>query len=181
QADALGRIKYLSMGLEKLILRGTYNTELRIVSPAGQGIASVVTISEVRGELIDLLLKEFQIGLAIEGDRERQIRQILVEALNRQGFSVSEEKQNVGVVIRGRVEFNRFEPQDSDWKYVRWKVFFDMFDSQSGVIFGSVSKNGKEGHLSVPQAEERALEKIRRLIGSDIVRELKSYILLQKD
>ncbi|MEE8541551.1 MAG: LPP20 family lipoprotein [Desulfobacterales bacterium] len=181
QADALRRIKYLSMGLEKLILRDTYNTELGIVSPAGQGIASVVSITEVRGELIDLLLNEFQIGLAIDGNRERQIRQILVEALNRQGFSVTEDKQNASVVIRGRTEFNRFEPQDSDWKYVRWKVFFDMIDSQSGVIFGSVSKNGKEGHLSFPQAEERALEKIRRLIESDIARELKSYILIQKD
>ena len=181
QADALRRIKSLSLGLEKLILRDTYNTELRIVSPAGQGIASVVSISEVRGDLIDLLLNEFQIGLAIEGDRERQIRQILGEALNRQGFSVTEDKQNAGVVIRGRMEFKRFEPQDSDWKYVRWKVFFDMVDRQSGVIFGSVSKNGKEGHLSFPQAEERALEKIRRLIGSDIARDLKSYILIQKD
>jgi len=181
QTDALRRIKYLSMGLEKLILRDTYNTELRIVSPAGQGIASVVSITEVRGELIDLLLNEFQIGLAIEGNRERQIRRILVEALNRQGFSVTEDKQKASVVIRGRMEFNRFEPQDSDWKYVRWKVFFDMVDRQSGVIFGSVSKNGKEGHLSFPQAEERAVEKIRRLIGSDIARDLKSYILIQKD
>ncbi len=181
QADALRRIMSLSMGLEKLIVRDTYNTELRIVNPAGQGIASAVSITEVRGDLIDLLLNEFQIGLAIEGDRVRQIRQILVEALNRQGFSVTEDKQNASVVIRGRMEFNRFEPEDSDWKYVRWKVFFDMFDRQSGVIFGSVSKNGKDGHLSFPQAEERALGKIRQLIGTDIVRDLKSYILIKKD
>ena len=181
QPDTLRRIKSLSMGLEKLILRDTYNTELRIVNPAGQGIASVVSITEVRGELIDLLLNEFQIGLAIEGDRVRQIRQIIVEALNREGFSVSEDKQNAAVVIRGRMEFNRFEPQDSDWKFVRWKVFFDMLDRQSGVIFGSASKNGKEGHLSFPQAEERALAKIRQLIGSDIARELKSYILIKND
>ncbi len=181
QTDPLRRIKHLSMGLEKLILRDTYNTELRIVSPVGQGIASVVSITEVRRELIDLLLNEFQIGLAIEGDRVRQIRQILVEALNRLGFSVTEDKQNARIVIRGGVEFNRFEPEDSDWKYVRWKVFFDMVDRQSGVIFGSVSKNGKEGHLSFPQAEERAVGKIHRLIGSDIAKDLKSYILIQKD
>ncbi len=181
QTDALRSIKSLSMGLEKLILRDTYNTELRIVSPAGQGIASLVSITQVRGELIDLLLNEFQIGLAIEGDRVRQIRPILVEALNRQGFLVTEDKQSASIVIRGRVEFNRFEPQDSDWKYVRWKVFFDMVDRQSGVIFGSVNKNGKEGHLSFPQAEERAVGKIRRLIGSDIAADLKSYILIQKD
>ena len=177
QVDQLLKIKYLNMGLEKLILRDVYDTELRIVNPAGHGIESAVSIAEVRKELIGILLRDFQIALTVEGNRAVQIRQILVEALNQLGFSVAGDHQKASVLVRGRIEFKPSGQQASEWKFVRWSSYFDLVDLQSGAIFGSVHKNGKEGHLTYMQAEERAVRKLRQGLVADIAKDLKGYIL----
>ncbi|NNK86594.1 MAG: hypothetical protein HKO91_13695, partial [Desulfobacterales bacterium] len=46
-------------------------------------------------------------------------------------------------------------------------------------VFGSIKKTGKEGHLNLTQAEERAVRKIRKILATDIADDITKYIYSQ--
>ncbi len=179
QTDKLSKIKHLKTGVEEYILRDAYNTELRIVNPSGQGIPSRVSFAALKKELSEALLRDFFIAVSVSGSRANEIRQALVEAFNQKGFSVSEDISRASVLARGNIEINPIEQKSSEWKFVRWKAYFDLVDQQGGAVFGSVKKTGREGHLTIPQAEERAVRKMRKLLSTEIAEDMTKFIFTQ--
>ncbi|MDX2440395.1 MAG: LPP20 family lipoprotein [Desulfobacterales bacterium] len=179
EKDKLIQIKYLNTCIEKHIIRQAYNTELRIVTRSGEGIPPSISFTEIKKQLTDILLRDFLIALSVKGTRSSDIREALVEALNKKGFSVSDDFANASVVVRGNVNIRPFEQGSSEWKFVRWKAYFDLVDQQGGAVFGSIKKTGKEGHLNVSQAEERAVRKIRKILATDIADDITKYIYSQ--
>ena len=179
EEDKLSKIKGLKACIRKYILREAYDAELRIVNPSGEGIAPPVNFTEIKNRLNDILLRDFLIALSIKGSKAKEIQEALVEALNQNGFSVSEDMDKVSVIVRGTIKINPIDRKTSDWKYVRWNVYIDLVDQKGGAVFGSVNKTGREGHLSLPQAENKAVRKIRKTVTTDIAEELKQYIFSQ--
>jgi len=179
EKDKLIQIKYLNTCIEKHTIRQAYNTELRIVTRSGEGIPPSISFTEIKKQLTDILLRDFLIALSVKGTRSSDIREALVEALNKKGFSVSDDFANASVVARGNVNIRPFEQGSSEWKFVRWKAYFDLVDQQGGAVFGSIKKTGKEGHLNVSQAEERAVRKIRKILATDIADDITKYIYSQ--
>jgi hypothetical protein len=179
ETDKLAKIKNLKTSVEQYILRDTYNTELRIVNPSGKGMPSQVSFFEMKRQLSDALLRDFFIAVSINGSRAKEIRQALVEALNQQGFSVSEDPSRASVLARGSVEINPIKQKASEWKFVRWKAYFDLVDQRGGAVFGSVKKSGREGHLSFPQAEERAVRKMHKILAAEIAEDMTNFIFTQ--
>jgi len=177
--DKLTQIQYLNTCIEKFIIRMVYNAELRIVSRSGEGIPPTVRFTEIKKQLTDILLRDFLIALSVKGTRSSDIKEALVEALNKKGFSVSDDFASASVVVRGNVNIRPFEQGSSEWKFVRWKAYFDLVDQQGGAVFGSIKKTGKEGHLNVSQAEERAVRKIRKILATDIADDITKYIYSQ--
>ena len=179
ETDKLSRIKYLKASVEEYILRDAYNTELRIVNPSGQGIPSAVSFTDLKRQLSDTLLRDFFIAVSVKGSRAIEIRQALIEALNQKGFSVLDDLGRASVLARGTVEINPIKQESSEWKFVRWKAYFDLVDQQGGAVFGSVKKTGREGHLTVSQAEERAVRKMRKLLAAEIAQDMTKFIFTQ--
>ncbi len=177
QQDKLGQVQNLQLCVRKHILRQAYDTELRIVSSDGRGIPQAVSFMEIKNRLNAVLLRDFFIALSIRGIRADEIQRTLVEALNQKGFSISEEIQKTSVLVRGTIEIEPIEQGVTEWKFVRWKVYFDLVDRQGGAVFGSVQKNGKAGHLTYAQAEERAILKMRTILAEEISEDLMKYIL----
>ena len=83
------------------------------------------------------------------------------------------------MLVRGTVEIKALDRGTAEWKYVRWRTHFDLVDNAGGSVFGSVDKTGREGHLSIPQAENRAVRKIRKALTTEIVEEMRRYIFSQ--
>ena len=179
EKDKLFQIKNLNTCIEKYFIRQACNAELRIVSRSGEGIPPTVRFTEIKKQLTDILLRDFLIALSVKGTRSSDIREALVEALNKKGFSVSDDFANASVMVRGNVNIRPFEQGSSEWKFVRWKAYFDLVDQQGGAVFGSIKKTGKEGHLNITQAEERAVRKIRKILATDIADDITKYIYFQ--
>ncbi len=179
EKDKLIQIKYLNTCVEKHIMRQAYNAELRIVTRSGEGMPPTISFTEIKKQLTDILLRDFLIALSVKGTRSGDIKEALVEALNKKGFSVSDDFANASVVVRGNVNIRPFEQGSSEWKFVRWKAYFDLVDQQGGAVFGSIKKTGKEGHLNLSQAEERAVRKIRKILATDIADDINKYIYSQ--
>ena len=177
QKDKLSQVQYLQLCISNFILRQAYDTELRIISPSGKGISPAVSFTEIEKRLNDVLLRDFFIALSVKGTRADEVQRALVEALNRKGFSITEETPRASVLARGTIDIQPIEQGASDWKFVRWKAYFDLVDQQGGAVFGSVQKTGKAGHLNLGQAEERAMRKMRKTLAEEISSDLTEYIL----
>ena len=177
QKDRLTQVRYLQRTIQKHILRQAYNTELRIVSVSGRSISPTVSFTEIKSRLSDVLLRDFFVALTVEGVRANDIKRSLAEALNQKGFSISEDIGKANVLARGTVEIKPMDQGTAEWKFVRWQAFFDLVDRRGGAIFGSVRKSGKTGHLTLAEAEERAVRKMRKSLTEEISSSLADYIL----
>ena len=179
QADKLLRIKTLQACVQKHVLRQAYDAELRIVDPDGKGITAPIAFTEINQRLVDTLLKDFFIAVSVEGARADDVRRALTEALNQNGFTVSGDLSKAVVLARGTIEINPIDHNVAGWKFVRWNAYFDLVDRHGDAVFGSVQRSGKEGHLTLSQAEERAVMKIRKTLAVDISEDLKKFIFSQ--
>lgn len=180
EEDKLTKIKILKKAIQQYILREAYNAEFRIVNKSGKGVSSDTGFNEIKNRLTAILLRDFFIFLSVKGDRAAEIHEALIEGLNRQGFSISEDFNRASVVARGNVEIRPIEFGAQDWKYVRWRVYFDLIDQKGGAIFGSVSKTGRDGHISLSQAEDRAVLKVKKILTADIADDITKYIFSQQ-
>lgn len=179
EEDILTKIKHLKQSVQKHVLREAYDVELRIVNPSGTGIPSPVKFSEIKGRLEAILLRDFSIGVSVAGSRADEIQDALVQGLNKQGFSIGQDLSGANVLVRGTVEIKPLDRGTPEWKYVRWRTHFDLVDRAGGSVFGSVDKTGKEGHLSLLQAEDRAVRKMRKALTTEIAEEMRRYIFSQ--
>jgi len=177
--DLLMKIKHLKQSIGKYVMREAYNTELRIVSQSGRGISPPIQFPEIKRELEAILLNDFFVGVSVTGARADEVRAALVQGLNQEGFAVSEDLSAANVLIRGAVTINPLDRGEGEWKYVRWQTNFDMVDKEGGSVFGSVTKTGREGHLSIQQAENRAVRKMRDTLITEIAGEMRKYIFSQ--
>ncbi|MBU4258078.1 MAG: LPP20 family lipoprotein [Proteobacteria bacterium] len=180
EEDKLSKIKILKEAIRQYILREAYDAELRIVNKSGKGVPSNSSFAEIKNRLTAILLRDFLIFLSVKGDRAAEIHDALIEGLNRQGFSISEDFNRASVAVRGNVEIRPIEFGAQEWKYVRWRVYFDLIDQKGEAIFGSVSKTGREGHISLSQAEDRAVLKVKKILTEDIADDMTKYIFSQQ-
>ncbi len=179
QGDMLVTIKYLTQAIEKHILREAYDAELRIVSDSGRGIYPPIHFAKITHKLESMLLRDFLIGVSVKGNRADEVKDALLQGLNQQGFAISEDLNRAQVLVRGTVEIKPLERGASEWKYVQWRTHFDMVDKKGGAVFGSVNQAGREGHLNLPQAENRAVRKIQKALTTEIAQKMKGYIFSQ--
>ncbi|MBC8458187.1 MAG: LPP20 family lipoprotein [Deltaproteobacteria bacterium] len=177
--DMLTKVKYLKRSIQEHILREAYDAELRIVSRSGGGVSPPVSFTELKSKLESVLLRDFLIGVTVSGSRANEIQDALVQGLNQQGFAISEDLSRANVIVRGTVKIRPLDRGTSEWKYVQWRTHFDMVDKRGESVFGSVNKSGREGHLNLTQAENRAVRKIQKALTTEIAEEMKRYIFSQ--
>jgi hypothetical protein len=179
EEDVLAKVKYLKQSVQKHVMREAYDAELRIVDQSGRGISPPIHFTEIKGRLESILLRDFLIGVLVTGNRADEVQDALVQGLNQQGFSISEDLNRANVLVKGNVEITPLQRGTSEWKYVQWRAHFDMTDKKGGSIFGSVNKTGRQGHLNLQQAENRAVRTIQKVLTTEMAEEMKRYIFSQ--
>lgn len=176
----LQKVRLLHKAIRKILLRDTYNTELQILSLAGSGAESLTQLSAIQKELQDFLSGNFQVIVFITGKNSDSIRKAVVEGLNSQGLPVSlgEISEKTDLVIKGSVAFQPVEISDAH--FVRWNASFELRDIATGQIIGSVLTHGREGHITEPEAEARALRAAQHELSKEISERLADYIFGEK-
>jgi hypothetical protein len=176
QNDQLLKVKELKAALETHLLRQAHDAELTIVNPQGKGLVPPVAFAQIKNRLTDILAREFRIRLAVTGDRAQDLQQALADALTKEGFSLSEANEKANVLVKGSIQIQALEQTTDQWKYVRWKTAFDLVDLKADSVFGSISDTGREGHLSLAQAKDRALLKMKKDLLPRVSQEIARYI-----
>lgn len=175
-SDKIEKARTIRAILKSLLNREVYNTDLRIINPAGTGIEPPATLFAVKQQLQYILSNDIHIGVQLEGPHNKDIRSSIIEGLTKEGFSVEEKSdiENLDILVRGVVSFENADlPQ---WKFVRWDITIDLVNQTNGKVFGSFTRHGREGHLNFREAEDKAVKALQKDIVNELSQQLVSFI-----
>ncbi len=185
-SDKLAKVKGLRRAAKNLVLRETYNADLRIIRPSGQGTSGPYRVSELTQELEQFLAANLVLGVQVTGDHAEVVQRALTEGLIKEGLRVTSRSEQAGgdpgsgpdseLVVKGLVRVWPVDVRDPQFIYVRWCSDFEIVDRVGQRAVGAISKGGKEGHLSEREATAKVVRIMQQDLMSDVAKAIAAHI-----
>jgi hypothetical protein len=188
-SDKLARVRALRRAARNLMLRETYNADLRVIRPSGQGTASAYRVSELTRELEQFLASNLVLAVEVTGDQVEPAQRALVEGLLKEGLQVTSRLwgggSSVGIdsggptpelLVRGVVRVWPIDVRDPQFKFVRWCSDFEVVDLTSQRVVGALSKGGKEGHLSDREATAKVMRVMQQEFSTEVAKAIAAHV-----
>lgn len=187
--DKLAKVKGLRRAAKNLVLRETYNADLRVIRPSGQGTAAAYRVNELTNELEQFLATNLVLALSVGGDQVEPVQRALTEGLIREGLQVTTrpfeaaDSMSAGssgpsaeLLIRGLVRVWPIDVRDPQFKYVRWCSDFEVIDLTAQRVVGALSKGGKEGHLTEREATAKVIRVMQQDMSTDVAKAIAAHV-----
>ena len=188
-SDKLAKVRALRRAARNLVLRETYNADLRVIRSSGQGTAAAYRVSELTHELEQFLATNLVLAVAVTGDQVEPAQRALTEGLLKEGLQVTSrpwdgDRSSGGdasgpspeLLLRGVVRVWPIDVRDPQFKYVRWCSDFEVVDLTSQRVVGALSKGGKEGHLSDREATAKAVRVMQQEFSTDVAKAIAAHV-----
>ena len=188
-SDKLARVRALRRAARNLVLRETYNADLRVIRPSGQGAAAAYRVSELTHELEQFLATNLVLTVTVTGDQAEPAQRALTEGLLKEGLQVTSRTSggdrsvagdSIGpspeLLVRGVVRVWPIDVRDPQFKFVRWCSDFEVMDLTSQRVVGALSKGGKEGHLSDREATAKVVRVMQQEFSSDVAKAIAAHV-----
>ncbi len=188
-ADKLIKLRSLRRAIKDLVLRETYNADLRIIRASGQGSAASYRVPELTAELEQFLAKQVTIGVVVSGLQAEPVRRAVIEGLLREGLPVldrlpepapagaaSAEDRPLELIVKGTVRIWGTNVSDPRFRFARWCSDFVVLEADRQRVVGAVSRSGREGHLTEGEAAAKALRVMQQEVTTELSKTLAGYI-----
>ena len=188
-SDKLARVRALKRAARNLVLRETYNADLRVIRPSGQGTAAAYRVGELTHELEEFLATNLVLAVAVAGDQVEPAQRALTEGLLKEGLQVTSRSwggdRSMGgdssgpspeLLVRGVVRVWPIDVRDPQFKFVRWCSDFEVVDLTSQRVVGALSKGGKEGHLSDREATAKVVRVMQQEFSTDVAKAIAAHV-----
>ena len=188
-SDKLVKVRALRRAARNLVLRETYNADLRVIRPSGQGTAAAYRVSELTHELEQFLATNLVLAVAVSGDQVEPAQRALTEGLLKEGLQVTSrpwggDRSNGSdsggpspeLLVRGVVRVWPIDVRDPQFKFVRWCSDFEVVDLTSQRVIGALSKGGKEGHLSEREATAKVVRVMQQEFSADVAKAIAAHV-----
>ena len=188
-SDKLAKVRALRRAARNLVLRETYNTDLRVIRPSGQGIVASYRVSELTHELERFLTTNLVLAVAMAGDQAEPMQRALTEGLLKEGLQVTSRTwrgdwsmdgdssgSSPELLVRGVVRVWPIDVRDPQFKFVRWCSDLEVVDVTSQRVVGALSKGGKEGHLSEREATAKVVRVMQQAFSIDVAKAIAGYV-----
>lgn len=186
--DKLAKVRALRRATRNLILRETYNADLRVIRASGQGTAPPNQVQELTRELDEYLSSNLVLAVAVTGDQVEPVQRALTEGLIKEGLHVTSMpgmepqmgRSGTGptpeLLVRGMVRVWPIDIRDPQFVYVRWCSDFEVVDVMSQQVVGAISKGGKEGHLSEREATAKVIRVMQQDMSADVAKAIAAHV-----
>lgn len=188
-SDKLAKVRGLRRAVRNLVLRETYNADLRVIRPSGQGTAAPYRVQELTRELDEFLSSNLVLAVSVTGDQVEPVQRALTEGLLKEGLQVASRPPEGGprtggngapaapeLLIRGMVRVWPVDIRDPQFTYVRWCSDFEVVDLTTQRVVGAISKGGKEGHLSEREATAKVVRVMQQDMTSDVAKAIAAHV-----
>jgi hypothetical protein len=157
-------------------VNSVYGNVLSLTGSGGTGISpdKLEKGADFRLEAANIT-KNIPIEVRVENDRSNRVASAFSQALSRAGFRTG--TRNSPYVLDVKVSFAPVDlPNQQQYKFVRYVVDANLTDTVSGSVLLPYNINGREGHLNISEAENRAAAAAEKKIGAEYENTLKAYL-----
>jgi hypothetical protein len=185
-SDKLAKVRALRRAARNLVLRETYNADLRVIRASGQGTAAAYRVQDLTRELEEYLSSNLVLAVSVTGDHVEPVQRALTEGLIKEGLRVATmapgtempagASSSPELLIRGMVRVWPIDVRDPQFTYVRWCSDFEVVDLVGAQIVGAISKGGKEGHLSEREATAKVIRVMQQELSGDVAKAIAAYV-----
>ncbi|MGH7184052.1 MAG: LPP20 family lipoprotein [Nitrospiraceae bacterium] len=193
--DKIAKVRALRRAARNLVLRETYNADLRVIRSSGQGTRAAYRVSELTHELEQFLATNLVLAVAVTGNQAEPAQRALTEGLLREGLQVTsrpwgeDRSLSDGVssglspelLVRGMVRVWPIDVRDPLFKFVRWCSEFEVVDLTNQRVIGALSKGGKEGHLSEREATARVVRVMQQEFSAEVAKAIAAHVYGEVD
>jgi hypothetical protein len=145
----------------------TFLNVLRVLGNGSAGIPGELKTGKDYRLEADNIAKSIPIAVVVENDHRDRIRGAFMEALTRAGFRSG--GTNSPYRLKALVSMTPVDLPNNPNKFIRYVVDANLEDSRTGDVLLPYMVDGREGHLSISEAENRAVRsaetKIRETYG----------------
>ena len=121
------------------------------------------------------VVRTIPIGVAVTGDRGDRIKGAFSKAISGAGFRSGGD--NSRYMMRAVYTMSEVELPGQTNKFVRYQLNGALADAAEGnSVLVSYDASGREGHLTIPEAEERAIRAAENKIPGEFELVLKDYL-----
>lgn len=174
--DKVQKIRMLILAIKNLIQREAYNLDLMVINLSGRGIESPFSIVSLNNELQSFLKNDFAIGVEVRGEKGSYVERAIIEGLNKEGLSIAPRGQTGDLIVKGEVEFKDVYTHDPTFKFIRWTANFKLIEKNTDKVIGSINRSGKEGHITIEDAKEKALKTMQEEIVNEVGKRVADFI-----
>ncbi|MDR3113920.1 MAG: LPP20 family lipoprotein [Treponema sp.] len=151
-----------------------YANVLTIVgSTAGIGPEDLKKGNSYRLEAMNIT-KSIPIEVRVNADRFNRIKDAFASALTKQGFRSGGTASRY--VLQVRVDFSPVELPNQQNKFTRYAIEAHLIDTSDASVLLPFNINGREGHLSLSEAENRAIGAAEKQINDTYGTVLSNYL-----
>jgi hypothetical protein len=185
-SDKLAKVRALRRAARNLVLRETYNADLRVIRASGQGTAAAYRVQDLTRELEEYLSSNLVLAVIVTGDQVEPVQRALTEGLIKEGLRVATMAPGTEMpagahsgpelLIRGMVRVWPIDVRDPQFTYVRWCSDFEVVDLAGQQIVGAISKGGKEGHLSEREATAKVIRVMQQDLTADVAKAIAAHV-----
>jgi hypothetical protein len=182
-SDKLMKLRGFRRAIRTLMMRETYNTDLRIVV-GGRGIAAGYSVAGLTAELEKFLNEHLSVMVEVRGDQAEGVRRAVMEGLLREGLPViaggvqpvTGDLKVADLLVLGETHLWPADLPDPKFRYARWCADFVILNSSTQRVLGGVARSGREGHLTYPEAANRALQSLQKEVTLALAKSLADHI-----
>ncbi|MDR2519003.1 MAG: LPP20 family lipoprotein [Spirochaetaceae bacterium] len=150
------------------------NVLTMVDSAAGSALAK--TLKKGDSYRVDALniTKAIPIGIEIDNDRSNRIKDVFAAAIAKQGFRSG--GINARYAVRVKVSLLPVDLPNQPNKFVRYVVDANFVDTLEESVIVPFNINGREGHVSLSEAENRAVAAAEKKIAGAYSALLSNYL-----
>jgi len=149
----------------------SYENLLKVIGAAAP--AGVKKGDDYRFESAEIA-KSIPIAVKVSGDRQGRVQAALSKALTNMGFRSG--GSNSRYVVDAKLVITEVQLANQPNKFARYEITADLNDTAVGQTLLPFSANGREGHTTLAEAENRALAAVERKINEEYKNLVSEYL-----
>jgi hypothetical protein len=120
------------------------------------------------------IIKAIPVAVTVEGDRENRVSSAFANVLSTAGFRTG--GANAPYRLQARLSFSEVQLPNQNNRFVRYVLDGNFVDTAAGQTLFPYNVNGREGHLNLSEAENRALRAAETKVKDDYGKTLSAFL-----
>ncbi|GHV80304.1 hypothetical protein AGMMS49944_20950 [Spirochaetia bacterium] len=120
------------------------------------------------------IMKTIPVSVTVQNDRDGRIRAAFTSALSAAGFRAGD--TNSRYQLQARLSFTEVQLPGQTNKFTRYVIDGNFTNTSTGAVLFPYNINGREGHITLPEAENRAVKAAEDKIKGEYPGALTSFL-----